>query len=163
MVDQLPEVSEDAVQRAAEVMLRQYDRRYSSGHLTWRDFADDAREILTVALAPPPGELEPAERPAFEGEVPGGCELVAVPDPNWRLVSGKRCRRQEAFHRVCVNPAVAEFCRAHGHSLVGVLPGAHVWPVGRERPGHALDAARERPQPSRGVRGYPVIPYGRRR
>jgi hypothetical protein len=114
-VGQLPEVSEDAVQRAAEVMLRQYDRQYSSGHLTWRNFTDDAREILTAALAPPPGEMEPTERPPFEGKVPDGYELVAVPDPQWRLVSGKRCRRQEAFHQVCTNPAVAEFRRAHGH------------------------------------------------
>jgi hypothetical protein len=39
----------EAIQAAAEVMLRQYDRQYSSGHLTWRDFADDATEMLEAA------------------------------------------------------------------------------------------------------------------
>lgn len=40
----------EAVQRAAEVMLRQYESQYDAAHLTWRDFADSAREILDAAL-----------------------------------------------------------------------------------------------------------------
>jgi hypothetical protein len=42
-------VTDDAVEAAARVMFRDYERQYSAGHLTWRDFADDAREILESA------------------------------------------------------------------------------------------------------------------
>ena len=42
-------IPEAAIQAAAEVMLRQYDSEYSAAHLTWRDFADSAREILEAA------------------------------------------------------------------------------------------------------------------
>jgi cytosine/adenosine deaminase-related metal-dependent hydrolase len=45
----MPEYPEAAVQAAAEVALRQYDSQYSAGHLTWRDFADEVREILDAA------------------------------------------------------------------------------------------------------------------
>jgi hypothetical protein len=38
-----------AVQAAAEVMLRQYESQYEAGHLTWRGFEDDARQILEAA------------------------------------------------------------------------------------------------------------------
>lgn len=47
----MPEVPDAAVKAAAEVMLRQYESEYSAAHLTWRDFADPAREILG-AVAP---------------------------------------------------------------------------------------------------------------
>jgi hypothetical protein len=43
---------DEAVQRAAEVMLRQYETQYDAAHLTWRDFADDARAILGDAAPP---------------------------------------------------------------------------------------------------------------
>jgi hypothetical protein len=43
---------DEAVQRAAEVMLRQYESQYDAAHLTWRDFADSAREILDAAALP---------------------------------------------------------------------------------------------------------------
>jgi hypothetical protein len=46
---------DEAVQRAAEVMLRQYESQYDAPHLTWRDFADSAREILDAAAAAPAG------------------------------------------------------------------------------------------------------------
>jgi hypothetical protein len=42
----------DAVQRAAEVMLRQYETQYEAAHLTWRDFEGSAREILDAAALP---------------------------------------------------------------------------------------------------------------
>lgn len=45
----MPKVPDDAVQAAAEVMLRQYESEFSAPHLTWRDFADPAREILEAA------------------------------------------------------------------------------------------------------------------
>lgn len=57
-----PVLPQGAVQRAAEVMLRQYDSQYSAGHLTWRDFADDARAILEAAL------MAPGTPPAGEGD-----------------------------------------------------------------------------------------------
>ena len=44
-------LTDEAVQRAAEVMYRQYDSQYGADHLTWRDFANDARAILTAALS----------------------------------------------------------------------------------------------------------------
>jgi DNA-binding PadR family transcriptional regulator len=40
----------EAVRAAAEVRLRQYGSEYSAGHLTWEDFADEVREVLTAAL-----------------------------------------------------------------------------------------------------------------
>jgi hypothetical protein len=44
--------SEEAVQRAAEVMLRQYEREHDVAQygIKWQDFADDARAILSAAL-----------------------------------------------------------------------------------------------------------------
>ena len=45
-----PKVTDAAVQLVAEQMLRRYDSQYSSNHLSWRDFADDAREDLEAAL-----------------------------------------------------------------------------------------------------------------
>jgi hypothetical protein len=59
------EPGEEAVQAAAEVMLRHYDREYSSAHLTWRDFADDAREILQAAH-----RAQGARRRRMAGEPP---------------------------------------------------------------------------------------------
>ena len=46
----MTDIPDEAVQRAAEVMFRQYESQYDAGHLTWRDFADDARAILEAAL-----------------------------------------------------------------------------------------------------------------
>ena len=37
---------------------------------------------------------------------PEGCEYVAVPDTDWRLVEGKRCRQP-----LCPQPSVAELAR----------------------------------------------------
>jgi hypothetical protein len=45
----MPDYPGTAVQHAAEVMLRQYESQYNAEHLTWRDFADDARAILDAA------------------------------------------------------------------------------------------------------------------
>lgn len=45
----MPEIPDDAVQAAAEVLLRQYESEYSAAHLTWRDFADPARQVLEAA------------------------------------------------------------------------------------------------------------------
>jgi len=41
----------EAVQYAAEVMLRQYESQYDAAHLTWHDFADDARAVLGAAAS----------------------------------------------------------------------------------------------------------------
>lgn len=46
----VPDIPPEAVQHAAEVVLRQYESQYQADHLTWRDFADDAREVLAAAL-----------------------------------------------------------------------------------------------------------------
>jgi hypothetical protein len=51
----MPDYPDTAIQHAAEVMLRQYESQYSAEHLTWRDFAGDARAILD-AVAPDLGE-----------------------------------------------------------------------------------------------------------
>jgi hypothetical protein len=45
----MPRVPDNAVQAAAEVLLRQYESEYSAPHLTWRDFTGPAREILEAA------------------------------------------------------------------------------------------------------------------
>jgi hypothetical protein len=46
----MPDIPDEAVQRAAEVMFRQFESQYDVGQQTWRDFADDARAILEAAL-----------------------------------------------------------------------------------------------------------------
>jgi hypothetical protein len=51
----VPDYPDTAVRHAAEVMLRNYDSQYNADHLTWRDFADDARAVLDAA-APDLGE-----------------------------------------------------------------------------------------------------------
>jgi hypothetical protein len=43
-------VPEDAVRAGAEVLLCYYGSEYDAGHLTWRDFADEAREVLEAAV-----------------------------------------------------------------------------------------------------------------
>lgn len=45
-----PSIADAAVQAVAEQMLARYDKEFDASHLTWRDFADDARADLTVAL-----------------------------------------------------------------------------------------------------------------
>lgn len=47
----MPDYPGHLIQTVAEVRLRQYGTEYDSSHLTWRDFADGAREILE-ALEP---------------------------------------------------------------------------------------------------------------
>lgn len=43
-------VTEKAVQAAAKKRAQHYESEYDSTHLTWQDFAGEAREILTAAL-----------------------------------------------------------------------------------------------------------------
>lgn len=45
-----PRVTDAAIQIVAEQMLRRYESQYSAEHLSWRDFADDAKEDLQAAL-----------------------------------------------------------------------------------------------------------------
>lgn len=45
----MSDIPDEAVQRAAEVMFRQYESQYDASHLTWRDFAADARAVLEAA------------------------------------------------------------------------------------------------------------------
>lgn len=51
----MPDFPPEVIQRAAEVRLRQYDSEFSSGHLSWQDFAGEVREMLD-AVAPELGE-----------------------------------------------------------------------------------------------------------
>lgn len=44
------EIPNAAVRAVAERMLRRYESEYQADHLTWRDFADDARDDLAAAL-----------------------------------------------------------------------------------------------------------------
>lgn len=44
------EIPEPAVRAVAERMLQRYESEYQANHLTWRDFADDARSDLAAAL-----------------------------------------------------------------------------------------------------------------
>lgn len=53
-------------------------------------------------------------RPVDTREIPEGYELAAVPDPDWRLVSGKRCRMREGQCSTCGSDAVAELDRGWG-------------------------------------------------
>lgn len=50
MTQRKPDLPPEAVQHAAEVMLRQYESMWGAGHLGWREFEDDAREVLAAAL-----------------------------------------------------------------------------------------------------------------
>ena len=50
-------------------------------------------------------------RPEPYGEPPEGYEWVAEVNPDWRLVTGKLCRRQGKGHRLCRQEAVAEVAR----------------------------------------------------
>jgi hypothetical protein len=43
-------IPDTAVQAAAEVLLRQSSSESDASHLTWRNFADAAREVLGAAL-----------------------------------------------------------------------------------------------------------------
>jgi hypothetical protein len=78
---------EGAVQRAAEVSLRQYESEYSAGHLTWRDFAAEVTEILdalsdagyTVVLTAEYEELAEYKASA-ESRFPRGVLIKAAPD-----------------------------------------------------------------------------------
>lgn len=45
------------------------------------------------------------------GDVPDGFELVAVPDEEWRIETGRPCRRAGAGSKVCGMPPVASFNR----------------------------------------------------
>lgn len=56
-------------------------------------------------------------------EVPEGCEVVAIEDPEWRLTSDSRmCRMRggKRFGSVCIRDAVAELDRSH-------VPGRQNW------------------------------------
>jgi hypothetical protein len=45
------------------------------------------------------------------GEVPEGCELVALPDEDWRIETGRHCRRAGARSKTCGKPSVASLNR----------------------------------------------------
>jgi|HubBroStandDraft_6_1064221.scaffolds.fasta_scaffold54087_6 type VI protein secretion system component VasF len=61
----MSEMPEGAVQAAAEVRLRQYLSEYDASHLTWRDFEQDAREMLEAAA---PLLAEAWNLPRFQAE-----------------------------------------------------------------------------------------------
>lgn len=42
----MPDFPPEVIQRAAEVRYRQYDSEFNASHLSWQDFAGEAREIL---------------------------------------------------------------------------------------------------------------------
>jgi hypothetical protein len=54
----------------------------------------------------------PDRPPHGRDEIPGGYEVVAVEDKDWRLVSGKRCRLASGHGKACGRPSVAELNRA---------------------------------------------------
>lgn len=45
----MPDIPDDAIKAAAEVLLRQYASEYQADHLTWHDFEHAASEILQAA------------------------------------------------------------------------------------------------------------------
>ena len=49
MADRPQDVPEEAVKAVAATLLRHYDSEYGSSRLTWKDFAEQARELLTAA------------------------------------------------------------------------------------------------------------------
>lgn len=59
-----------------------------------------------------------AERPAPTWDVPPGFHHKAIEHDDWRLVSGKRCRRVAQRREVCGKPAVAELNRGRYRSVV---------------------------------------------
>jgi hypothetical protein len=48
----MPDSDDPRIQRAAEVLMRDYESQYSASHLTWRDFADLAEQVLNAAGEP---------------------------------------------------------------------------------------------------------------
>lgn len=48
-VEIVPDLPEEAVQAAAEVLYREYDSEFGADHLSWRDFTSTARAALEAA------------------------------------------------------------------------------------------------------------------
>lgn len=49
--DEVPaEVPAEALRAVAEALYRAYDSEYGAGHLSWKDFTGQARELLQVAV-----------------------------------------------------------------------------------------------------------------
>lgn len=89
------EVPAELVQPVAEQMLRRYDSEYGADHLTWRDFADDARSDLAAVL--PEHERQVRAKVAAEIEAQkAGCKEHPMPLPR---PSCWTCGRDGAFHR----------------------------------------------------------------
>jgi hypothetical protein len=62
MTDGIPPA---AIEAAASICLRRYASEYSAGHLTWRDFADEAGEMLAAAVPLIRAEVETAVQRVF--------------------------------------------------------------------------------------------------
>jgi hypothetical protein len=56
------------VEAAASVRLRQYESEYSASHLTWHDFADEVREVLSAG--------EPAARKLLAEQYDAGYKFA---------------------------------------------------------------------------------------
>lgn len=66
----------EAITAAATVLLRQYDSEYNADHLTWRDFADQATEVLTAAWPLLRAEAVASERSRIIGNDRESLELM---------------------------------------------------------------------------------------
>jgi hypothetical protein len=74
------------VQVAAEVRMRQYSTEYDASHLTWEDFADEAREVLEAALSFCDATTDALPYTGEEGEL--RCSRLADHRPSHRSVEG---------------------------------------------------------------------------
>jgi hypothetical protein len=60
-------------------------------------------------------------------QVPDGCELVAVPDPDWQVDPGKRCRLAAGFGMpACGQPSAASMWRGHASPVLWAYCPEHM-------------------------------------
>lgn len=124
------DVPGEAVHAVAETLYRHYDSEYGASHLTWMDFADEARELIQAAA--------PHLRKAVLAELLGTPEEIAAreahprtPDDTVRLCEMARpgeherqVREQVAQELLAVDPAEWALAGQHaGHEAARVARG----------------------------------------
>ena len=91
----MTDIPDEAVQRAAEVMFRQYESQYDVGQQTWRDFAEDARAVLEAAA---PGRPEPVPRVLYGiGRTPAQArrQTIGAACSSCGALAGTPCRTRK--------------------------------------------------------------------
>lgn len=114
------EIPEAAVQAAAEVLYRDYESEYNASHLTWRDFAGQARQVLTAAAsaAPPPAGRDALEQLAakWKQEADDANPAAGLPSPAQEQARRAAVRQK----RICTR----QLLDALGTPILGAIAGA---------------------------------------